>query len=644
MPESLAAEYVALQAALAGRYSLDRELGRGGMGIVYLARDVALDRPVAIKLLPPDMAKDGELKQRFLREARIAAQLSHPNIVPIHLVEERDDLVYFVMAFVDGESLSERVRRAGPLRPGEASRLIQEVAWALAYAHVRGVVHRDIKPDNILLERAGGRAMVSDFGIARSTAAPALTAHGLILGTLQYMAPEQASADGPVDGRADLYALGVTAFFALTGRLPFEAATAPALIAAHLLEPAPPLATVAPHVPARLAAAVDKCLAKDPAARWPSGEALAAAVADVPQAAAVPPSVHAFGTALSGAGGQLSLLVLIALWADMLLPGEHAAILKLLAVAAIMPVIQVWAAARAVAIAGFTSQDVAEMLSAEATRSDRFTEYTMEQQHKVVRQLSSPLGRFVVGGLGGFLVFSAAVGAAEMIGEGGAKLLVLPIIAGVAWMGAEMANHGIGVGPWKDRLKRYLEGAPSRQRRLIRWVWGTAPIRWLLALGRLGQPKPAANQASPTAQQPTEVLLAKAAGDLFDALPRADRAALAAVPDAVKRLEAAAAKLRDRRDALGRAIAEVGEADGSNRRAKVAADLTAERGGVERRLAAAVEALENLRLDLLKLRAGMGSTGDLTEAIEAAKRVGEDVEFVLAGRREAAAVAGPPRS
>ena len=638
MPEPLSADYLALQAALAGRYSLDRELGRGGMGIVYLARDVALDRPVAIKLLPPDMAQDGELKDRFLREARIAAQLSHPNIVPIHLVEEKDGLVFFVMAFVEGESLSERVRRQGPLRPAEATRVIQEVAWALAYAHGRGVVHRDIKPDNILMERATGRAMVSDFGIARSTAAPALTAHGLILGTLQYMAPEQASPDGPVDGRADLYALGITAFFTLTGRLPFEADTAPALIAAHLLEPPPPLAGLAPHVPARLAAAVEKCLAKDPAARWPNGEALAAAVADVPHAAPVPPSVRAFATAMAGAGLQVSMLVLIAVWADMLIPEQRGAVLKLLALVGTMPLIQLFTAARAVAIAGFTAQDVSEMLAEEAGHTDRYTQYSQEQQDKFVSQMSTPLGRFFLGGFGVFQLVMAAGMIVETVTVGGTQLPLLLFAGITGWMGAELLNHAIGHGRHKDRLANFLREATARQVRLRRLFWRLPPVRWLLALGRVGQPKPAASH-TPTTQQPTAVLLAKAAGDLFEALPRADRAALAAVPDVVKRLEAAAAKLRERKVALDRAIADVGEAGGSGRRAKVAADLAQERSGVEQRLAAAVEALENLRLDLLKLRAGMGSTGDLTEAIAAAQRVGADVEFVLAGRREAAALA-----
>jgi serine/threonine-protein kinase len=143
--------YLAFQSAVAGRYSIDRELGRGGMGVVYLAKEVDLDRPVAIKLLPPDMAASPGLRARFLQEARTAAKLSHPNIIPIHVVDEVHDFVFFAMAFVDGETLAERVRRRGPLPPSEAARLLREVAWALAHAHAHGVVHRDVKPDNILL-------------------------------------------------------------------------------------------------------------------------------------------------------------------------------------------------------------------------------------------------------------------------------------------------------------------------------------------------------------------------------------------------------------------------------------------------------------------------------------------------------------
>src|SRR5512140_643033 len=157
------AELLALQQLLAGRYSIERELGRGGMGIVLLARDVALDRLVAIKLLPPHLAAMPDARDRFLREARTAAGLSHPNIVPIHAVEQLGDLVFFVMGYVDGETLRERVERTGPLSPRVAAKVLQEVGWALAYAHQRGVIHRDIKPDNIMIERATDRALLADF-------------------------------------------------------------------------------------------------------------------------------------------------------------------------------------------------------------------------------------------------------------------------------------------------------------------------------------------------------------------------------------------------------------------------------------------------------------------------------------------------
>ena len=171
-----------LATALAGRYTLERELGRGGMGTVFLARDLRLDRLVAIKLLPPELAVRPELRERFLRETRTAASFSHPNIVAVHAVEEAPGLLFFVMSYVEGETLSQRVNRQGPLPVPEALRLLQEVAWALSYAHGRGVVHRDIKPDNILLERSTGRALVMDFGIARSVAASGLTQMGETVG------------------------------------------------------------------------------------------------------------------------------------------------------------------------------------------------------------------------------------------------------------------------------------------------------------------------------------------------------------------------------------------------------------------------------------------------------------------------------
>jgi serine/threonine-protein kinase len=260
--------------ALAPHYILERELGRGGMGAVYLARDVRLDRPVAIKFFPPELAARPELRARFLQETRTAASFSHPNIVPVHAVEERDGVLCFVMGYVDGETLGKRISRAGPLPIGEAVRLLQESAWALSYAHGRGIVHRDVKPDNILIDRGSGRAMITDFGIARSQQSGGLTMVGELIGTPQFMSPEQASGE-KVDGRSDLYSLGVVAFFALTGRFPFEASSTQGFLAAHITKPAPPVASLRPDLPASLSGAVDRLLEKDPARRFQKGEELA---------------------------------------------------------------------------------------------------------------------------------------------------------------------------------------------------------------------------------------------------------------------------------------------------------------------------------------------------------------------------------
>jgi serine/threonine-protein kinase len=287
-------EFLALQTAIAGRYSLDRELGRGGMGIVFLARDVALERQVAIKLLPPHLSADPTVRERFLREARTAAQLMHPNIVPIHSVEEHGPILFFVMAYVDGETLSDRVRRGGCLTADAATQFMLEIAWALGYAHGRGVVHRDIKPDNVLLERASGRALVADFGIARVASRPTLSAEGSIAGTLQYMSPEQASTDA-LDGRSDLYSLGATMYFALSGSPPIDGPTLPVIITRLLTEPAVPIGSVKPGLPPGISEAVMRCLAKSRDDRFASADALCAALRDaLPTEPATPPELRMF--------------------------------------------------------------------------------------------------------------------------------------------------------------------------------------------------------------------------------------------------------------------------------------------------------------------------------------------------------------
>jgi eukaryotic-like serine/threonine-protein kinase len=268
-----------LRTALGHRYAIERELGRGGMGAVYLGRDRQLDRPVALKVLPPEFAADPALRERFLRETRTAASFSHPNIVPVFAVEEAEDVLAFAMGFVEGESLSARVARAGPLSAREAVRLLQDIGYALAYAHGRSVVHRDLKPDNIMLERATGRALLMDFGISRTitaatpNAAAGLTRVGEVVGTPEFMSPEQACGDA-VDGRSDLYSLGLVAYFALTGELAISGDSTQRILVQQLTQAVPSVGAVRTDLPAALITAVDTCTRKEPDERFASAEAL----------------------------------------------------------------------------------------------------------------------------------------------------------------------------------------------------------------------------------------------------------------------------------------------------------------------------------------------------------------------------------
>jgi serine/threonine-protein kinase len=266
-----------LAQALGEAYTLEGEIGRGGMGVVYRARDERLQRRVAIKVLPPELAFQSDIRQRFTREAQTAAKLSHPHIVPIHSVGEGQGLVYFVMGYVDGESVAARIKRRGQLPVEEVRRIMKETADALSAAHGLGVVHRDIKPDNILLEGTRGRVMVTDFGIAKAlsqTSGATLTGAGVAIGTPSFMSPEQAAGEKEIDGRTDLYSLGIVAFQMLTGELPFYAPTVAGILMKQITEPAADVRTRRPDAPEDLALAVSRCLEKDPQNRWPTADSL----------------------------------------------------------------------------------------------------------------------------------------------------------------------------------------------------------------------------------------------------------------------------------------------------------------------------------------------------------------------------------
>ena len=272
MTESLTERVIA---AIGAHYELEGEIGRGGMSVVYRARDLRLNRPVAIKVLPPELAHDAAIRARFTREAQTSAQLSHAHIVPIYDVGERDGIAYFVMALVTGGNLGTHLTREPRQPVEEVRRILAEVADALAYAHLRGVIHRDVKPDNILLDRQTGRVMVTDFGIAWAMEAGSrLTATGIAVGTPTYMSPEQAVGERALDGRSDIYSTGVLGYQMLTGRVPFEAGNTMALLLKHVTERPRPIAELRPDAPRALREAIERAMVKAPEDRWPTAAAL----------------------------------------------------------------------------------------------------------------------------------------------------------------------------------------------------------------------------------------------------------------------------------------------------------------------------------------------------------------------------------
>jgi len=618
-------EFLDLQAALAGEYSLQRELGRGGMGVVYLARDVQLDRDVAIKVLPTHLARDATARERFLREARMAAGLSHPYIVPIHRVGEARGFVFFVMSYVEGETVGERLRTRGPLSPADATRVLREVAWALAYAHGRGIVHRDVKPDNILLEAGTGRALVTDFGIAQGGAdAVAATDAGKVVGTAHFMSPEQA-ADEPLDGRSDIYALGVVGYLAVSGRLPFESSNLPALLLRQATEEPPGVMRAAPGLPSALAAAIDRCLARDPAERFADGEALADALAPPPDARpALPPTLRAWlgvrnplvvpYMAWSGVFGTMTLINLL-IWLAGKRPDGPADIVLLAAIAS-LPIIP---------IVGFHLNQALRQFRAGHTLADLRAALAIGRRERaeteaVGRDEAEPTAhrvlRLATVGSATWLAVTFVLVLLEVIHEnrGGLLFILAPVLSTMA-LGA--LSNALGVQFIPDRIRSWWQTG-IRER-----LWKSRAGEWLAR--RLGAPEQS-RAVGGGVFRPTEAALGVAAAELFEALPKAYREQLAELPATVAALEALAAEARAEMDLLA-ALAPSGSGD--------AEALAARSERAKAHLADSVAALESIRLDLLRLHANANDLAPLTTLMDAARLLGEDLSRLAEAQREA---------
>lgn len=304
MPSSWELRQVATH--LGDNYQVVRELGKGAMGVVFLARDVSLHRLVAIKVLRHEMASSADHRERFRREARMTARLSHPNIVPVHTFGEIGDFVYIVMKYVHGESLASRLRRDGAVNSTESRRLLSDLAMALDYAHREGVVHRDLKAENILIERGSNRAMLTDFGVALLRSLDPDREAGGHHGTPHYMSPEQAAGESDLDGRSDLYSLGVLGYYMACGRLPFHALTFEALAAKQITEAHVPVKVVAPKLDDDVAVAIETCLMKDREDRWKNGRFMADALSNRRERTGIARVVrrltNAAATVVAGAG------------------------------------------------------------------------------------------------------------------------------------------------------------------------------------------------------------------------------------------------------------------------------------------------------------------------------------------------------
>jgi eukaryotic-like serine/threonine-protein kinase len=622
MPDTPTALFLAFQEAVAGRFSLDREIGRGGMGVVYLAREVRLDRLVAIKLLPPQFADQPALRERFLREARTAARLSHPNIVPIHSVDEVGGFVFYVMTYVSGETLSQRVTMRGPMAAPDVMRILREVAWALGYAHDQGVVHRDVKPANILLEAATGRAMVTDFGIARMVdSTDGQTMVGELVGTPEYMSPEQASGER-VDGRSDLYSLGLVGYFALTGTVPFTGSTQ-AVLAQQITKDAPPVSSMARGIPRQLAEAVDRCLLKDSSRRFTSGAELANALEPTAISRGdIPAPLRVFIERRRNAGLVALPMAAAMFGGAVLLPGDNRPPIVLMSsllivLGVIAPVSVLYQRLRNLARIGYGPSDIAGALRRdfERRREEFLYDYglTQSRRERVMRVAS-----YVLIGLG---VMAAVRLSTPSWVMRGVPQVIAPAFALGAW--------GVVLNRITERWKRLRENKEPRLAKF--WDGPLGQFFGRIAAWKLRGKAVAAERA-------TEVAIAMSAEDMFAALPKEMRRQLGDVPAVLKSLRQRATSAREQIASLDQSIVMAERAPARDaakqKQAALVDDLRSARQQVDSRMSDVVTALETIRLDLLRLQSGVGSVEHITVDLAAAEEVGREADRLVSGRRE----------
>jgi serine/threonine-protein kinase len=635
-----------VERALSSSYDLDQEIGRGGMGIVYRAKDRRLKRTVAIKLLPPELAFRSEIRSRFLREAETAAQLSHPNIVPIYSVDEREGLVFFVMACVDGLNLAKLLQEEDKIGIDETRRILLGVAEALAYAHARGVVHRDIKPDNILLDAETGRPMVTDFGIARAVQEGGdsrLTATGVAIGTPAYMSPEQAAGDRQIDGRSDLYSLGIVGYQMLAGQLPFNAASTPTMLLKHISELPMPIQQRREELPDDLAAIIMTLLEKEPDNRFPDAATLVRALQG--DSSVIPERLPAPATPVRGAT-----------WGES--PGVTAGAQT--------------GGARSFAQVGSR----AAALTEEEVTADDIARWSAQPVQEYRKKFAS------------YAAVNAVIVAAAVIAD--TDLMFITVIWSMV-MAARYAKLWSSGYDWRDVFRQ------SRDRRLVDVASETVDeVRGVFspeARERKRQrpkrirppvpPDPSRALAPPISERElgahtaTVRQAANSRGEilrLVDGLPKHDRDLVADVvpaaealysrihalalslaeqersqgPDASVEIEKQIAHLEEQANPLEHAASEerVRRLAYLKRQRRALAEGARRRERTAARLESCVLALQNMRLDVLRLRAGgvASATGQITMLTERARSLADEVDAAVYGVEEVArALKTPPK-